>query len=60
MNTFREVMIFDRKQGKRVPVRVDLWLDLDEIARQLGAKALWNKSGRSKLSIGIKVEVTRK
>jgi hypothetical protein len=53
-------MVFDRRQGKKVPVRVDMWIDLDSVAIELGTKALWNKSGKSKLSMGIKAEVKRR
>jgi hypothetical protein len=58
--TFREVMVFDRRLGKKVPVRVDLWFDLNALAIQLGGKALENKSGRSKLASGIMAEVKRR
>lgn len=48
--------MFDRKLGRDVPVRIDLEFDLHSIAAKLGGKALLNKSGKSKLAIGIKAE----
>jgi hypothetical protein len=53
---FRNVMIYSEKERRPVLVRVDMEFDLDEIARELGRKALKNKSGKSKLAIGIKAE----
>lgn len=58
-NTYREVKVFDHKTGTDVLVRVDLTFNVDAIARTLGAKALWNKSKKSTLSIGIKAEARR-
>ncbi|MDX8492893.1 hypothetical protein RFN29_15045 [Mesorhizobium sp. VK22B] len=53
---FRNVMIYSEKERRHVPVRVDMEFDLEAIARELGRKALRNKSGKSKLAIGIKAE----
>jgi hypothetical protein len=45
--TYREPMVWDRRLGRKVPVRVDMWFDFDMIAAELGRKALANKSGRT-------------
>lgn len=56
MQAFRNVTVYSRKHGAYVSVRVDLEIDLDAIAIALGKKALANKSGKSKLAVGIKAE----
>jgi len=54
-SVFRNVQIYDQRKGWQ-SVRVDLELDLDAIALELGKKALSNKSRKSKLAIGVTAE----
>lgn len=58
-NWFTQRALADPKTGQLVPVRVDLTFDLDAIAHELGKKALRNKSGKSKLGLGITAEAKR-
>lgn len=58
LTTYRIVRLYDRRTGKHVQARVDLWFDVDKLAQRMGARALENKSGQSKLS-GITAEARR-
>lgn len=53
MSKYNDFRIFTIA-GKRV--RVDLVIDIDELAWELGKKAMKNKSRKSKLSVGVKAE----
>jgi hypothetical protein len=57
----REIAVYDDRKnsptkGRNVLVKVSLDIDLDVLARALGAKALVNKSRKSKSALGITAE----
>ena len=56
MQVFRNITLYSPKHGGNVSVRVDLDIDIEAIARDMGHRALQNKSGRSNLAVGIKAE----
>ena len=52
LNLYRIVRVFNRRTGRYVQARVDLTIDVDDLCKTLGAKALLNKSGKTKLVNG--------
>jgi len=57
LTQYRVLTLYDGRRQRKVEVRVDLWIDVDKLARRLGAKALGNKNNKSHLAQGITAEV---
>jgi hypothetical protein len=55
-----DVVVRDMSDGKMKRVRVDLEIDLERLARELGFKALRNKSGKTKRAQGITATARRR
>lgn len=51
------IRVWDRKRRSDVAVVVDLNIDVENIARELGQRAYSNKSGRFALAIGVAAKV---
>jgi hypothetical protein len=57
----REVALYDNRpnsptKGRTLLVKVSVDIDLNKVARELGRKALANKSRKSRLALGITAE----
>jgi hypothetical protein len=58
MKAHHLVVLYDPQAKQHLTVRVDLDIDVERLAKALGAKAIKNKSGKSKLAAGVVATVT--
>jgi hypothetical protein len=49
---FRYVRVWNQNKGRYVQVRVDLWIDIDKLAKRIGTNAYNNKSGKARFAAG--------
>lgn len=49
---FRYVRIWNQNKGRYEQVRVDLWIDIDMLAKKVGSNAYNNKSGKARFANG--------
>lgn len=58
MEFTRAVSVYDSKQKKYVTLDVRVTIDPQSVAEQLGSRAMRNKSGKSRLAVGITAKAT--